>query len=239
MKSGEYTDYIDYPASQGEKRFVLNEAYNEETGRDDKFDKAASMRVIGFDPTANKVFFVSEGGELKRGKETLYGGEGVISNDANIADKRKKGVTPTQAEEGIKKYAQKVSDVFDGTDDITRVTNMKSVKNEDGSITITGTAEGWRKGKLLEGSLGGGKRITDEKELDTKKHVKEKSDKFSVTIHPLTDDKSTTRYSAPLNDYEEVASELYQYGVGGQKIYDYYKSRPQKDSKKKDSLGLF
>lgn len=225
LASGEYTDYVDYPASQSEKRFTINRALNEETGREDTFDTAQSMRVIGFDPTANKVFFVSKGGEKKVNGNRVFNIGTKELTEEDIA-----GGNPKVFTELAK------NSKFEGADNATRVTGVEVIDNEDGTFTLKGTVEKWRKKGISPIGIDIRKGMVSEDNLNTDKHVLDDSEEVSVTIKPVMDEKATTRYSAPLSEYEEVVSELYQYGIGGHRVRDYYKSQIGKQ--KKDSLGI-
>lgn len=219
LASGTYPSYVDYPRSQAEKRFTVNEALNEETGRMDRFDEAASMRVIGFDVPNNRVFFVSEGGELKDNGQTVYGGAGIISDAANVNEKLEEGYTKERIKEQPVRFLADATDRVQNVNDVTRVTNLEFDETEDGRLVVTGNLEKWRT-KQFVGI--GGKRVSAE-ELNPEKHVKESEESFRAVVSPLSDPKSTTRYSLPLSDYEEVVSELYQYGIEGTSVPSFYK----------------
>jgi len=228
--SGVATDsYVAIPEGSAQSPIFLTAMgmRNEETGRDDTFDSATTLRMIGFDVVNDRAYYIAEGGELKKGGEVLYGIEGEVSNEDDISKRKKDGKTIQELEVDTEYALTKLGKMskFGDSDNATRVTGISVTPNGDGTYTMTGTVEKWQK-KTELGRLWSPGAIK-EADLDTKSHKLRDSEEVSVLINPLHDEKGTTRYSTSLRDRPEVIGELGKrgYGVGGKNMWQYAKGR--------------
>jgi hypothetical protein len=178
----------------------IEKAYDAKTGRDVDINESIDYRVVGFSPDSRRVLIETVGGVMKSGDKPLLHDPAVsgITNDTPAVDKRRNGMTPDMIKNNAKIMLAGKSEIQD-EDKWSDVSGVKMTENEDGTWTLSGTLNKYKRNKKEKGI--------------------EKTEFVEVTFDPVTDKGTNRSLELDLDEYRGAISPIEKgWRIGGESV---------------------